>query len=218
MRTTDTAGSSRDRSGAVSQLNIRPGDVENLTPARRSAHHSPVTEKDVTGIGVLLYAAMSRSVFRSAAFLRLVAPSMGGPGGRAARLAGAYPVRQSRSVPPTPIGVVVRGSLNELEYASMSNTQPTSASSRATARHPFVRANANGDLLFEVRAGVPAINALELASCYMASARDLAGDCASAAEGENPDHLWGAFYLIEMAKAVLDSAISALHDEERSHE
>ena len=64
---------------------------------------------------------MSRNVFRSAAFLRLVAPSMGGPGGRAARLAGAYPVRQSRSVPPTPIGVVVRGSFIELEYATMTS-------------------------------------------------------------------------------------------------
>ncbi len=45
----------------------------------------------------------------------------------------------------------------------------------------------------------------------------LAADCAGNAEGENPDHLWGAFYLIEMAKAILDSAIGALHNEERNH-
>ena len=64
----------------------------------RKAHHSRVTEKDVTGIGVLNGAAMSRNVSALRLFCRLGASSFGRPGGGAARLAGAPPVFLPRSV------------------------------------------------------------------------------------------------------------------------
>ena len=97
-------------------------------------------------------------------------------------------------------------------------TQPPGAPAPSvTAKFPFSRCNNAGDLLFEVRAGIPAIDALESASCFMASARDLAAECASNMTGDHPDHMWGAYYLIEMSKAALDSAISALSAEERNH-
>lgn len=96
----------------------------------------------------------------------------------------------------------------------MTTPTPGATAPRVTARLPFARANAVGDFLFEVRPGVPAIDAMELASCYMASARDLAAACAAETEGDTPDHLWGAYYLIELAKAALDSSIATLSNEE----
>ncbi len=92
-------------------------------------------------------------------------------------------------------------------------TQTPGASAPITTRTSFTRINAAGDLLFEVRPGVPAVDALEMASCYMASARDMASDCAQAYSGDQPDHFWAAFYLIEMAKAVLDASIKTLIQE-----
>lgn len=183
-----------------------------------AAYASPcLGKKTGAGIGVLMIAAKSRSVFRSAAFLRLVAPSMGGPGGRAARLAGAIPVRQSRSVPPTPIGVVVRGSSNELEIATMSASKGASAP-RVTKKLPFVRANSAGHMLFEVRAGVRSVDALEMASCYLAAARDSAAQMADdLSEHGLSDAVWQAYYLIEIAKAALDASIGIVVDEERGH-
>lgn len=89
------------------------------------------------------------------------------------------------------------------------------ATQRKTARHAFTRANAAGDLLFEVRPGVPVIDALLTASCYLASASDITDDLGSSSSGENPDRIWGAHYLVKMAKAVVDAAISAIEDEER---
>lgn len=85
-------------------------------------------KQPATGIGVPMQAALSRGSVLHSGFFASGVSSMGGPDGRAARLAGACPVRQSRSVPPTPIGVVVRGSQNELEQASM-----TTITSSATA-------------------------------------------------------------------------------------
>ena len=99
-------------------------------------------------------------------------------------------------------------------------TQPQGAPApRVTKNTPFVRANAAGEMLFSVRAGVPAVDALEMASCYLAAARDathqMATDLSDA--GLN-DGVWPAYYLIEMAKAALDASISAVVDEERDHD
>ena len=78
-----------------------------------------------------------------------------------------------------------------------------------TTALPFVRANAAGDLLFEVRPGVPTINALETASCYMAAARDTAIQAAEASSGDKPDGAWAVFYLVDLAKTVLDSVMAS---------
>lgn len=79
-----------------------------------------------------------------------------------------------------------------------------------TAKFPFKRANAAGDLLFEVRAGVPALNALEVASCYMAAARDAAMSLADSGQSqEAPDGTLAIYYLVDLAKVVLDSVLAA---------
>lgn len=131
----------------------------------------------------------------------------------------ALPVLRRFANPPGsahPFGDECADSLNESEHITMATRTQGASAQSYTAKHPFNRCNHAGHLLFEVRAGVPAIDALETASCFMTSARDIAAEVAGNAEGENPNHYWGAFYLIEMAKAVLDSAISAMHEERRA--
>ena len=90
---------------------------------------------------------------------------------------------------------------------------------RLTSQMDFERCNANGDLLFSVRAGVNAVDALETASCYMASARHLAQSLANElSEDGGNDRVWAAYYLITMAKAVLDAAVGRVADEDRGDE
>lgn len=56
--------------------------------------------------------------------------------------------------------------------------------------------------LFEVRAGVPARAALEGASLLLASASKV---LAEMSEDHASDGMWGAVYLIDMAKAAIDA-------------
>lgn len=60
---------------------------------------------------------------------------------------------------------------------------------------------------FDVRPGVPSSEALEQASLYLASAYDMASSIAQTADG---DGAWAVVYLIEMAKAVVDSVTAGL--------
>jgi hypothetical protein len=75
------------------------------------------------------------------------------------------------------------------------NTQPST-----TAAHAFFSCNTAEESLFSVRPGVSSKNALAAASCFL----DLARTCAY--EGPESENLSNAAaYLIEMAKAVVDS-------------
>ena len=69
-----------------------------------------------------------------------------------------------------------------------------------TAANAFFSCNSFNENLFSVRAGVSANNALETASCFL----DVARDCAYSGEGNFSN---AAAYLIEMAKAVVDSLV-----------
>ncbi len=75
----------------------------------RKAHHSRVTEKDVTGIGVLNGAAISRTAFALRLFCRLGAPSFGQPGGRGrkARRCSIGTPTPVRSAHPIGVGLAV---------------------------------------------------------------------------------------------------------------
>lgn len=94
--------------------------LDDLTLAICAAYPAAVAGKQpATGLGGPVQAAMSRDSVLQSGFFASGVSSMGGPDGRAARLAGACPVRQSRSVPPTPAWRLGSGSQNELEQASM---------------------------------------------------------------------------------------------------
>lgn len=84
------------------------------------------------------------------------------------------------------------------------------ARARKTSPHHFLPCNHFQDMLFSVRAGVPIGHALEMASCFLAAAQDIAGDAAQAAEG---GRMWGAYYLIAMAKAAVDASVEAAFKE-----
>lgn len=100
----------------------------------------------------------------------------------------------------------------------MATPIPSAPAHRTTTSIPFESINPAGEMLFAVRPGVKATDALEVASCYMASARDFAEHLAQElSEGGHNDRVWAAYYLINMAKAVLDSAIGTVFDEDRNH-
>lgn len=94
----------------------------------------------------------------------------------------------------------------------MTGISPQStAPERTTAQHPFFSCNARDDLLFSVRAGIPADDALEQASCFLAAARTTVYQVAEKVGSES---VYGAGYLVEMAKALVDAAILSISKEE----
>lgn len=100
----------------------------------------------------------------------------------------------------------------------MAHTAKGATAPRTTTFVSFEEINPEGDMLFAVRPGVSATDALERASCYMASARDNVAQLAlELSEGGHNDRVWAAYYLMNMAKAVLDAATRAVYEEERNH-
>ncbi|HRQ66555.1 MAG TPA: DUF3077 domain-containing protein [Xanthomonadaceae bacterium] len=82
----------------------------------------------------------------------------------------------------------------------MAHTAQGAPAPRTTTSLPFERINPAGEMLFAVRPGVQATDALEMASCYMASARDCAEQLArELSEDGHNDRVWAAYYLINMA-------------------
>lgn len=224
-RHTENAGYSMPGcSGAVSPLiglYLRPGDVDRANPRSTPLtattpldithcqdYFSSVTAKSVAGIAVPMWSGESRMI--CGFFVSGVPLWAGRTGSRKARRCSTGTA--TRSVPPTLIAVGERF-VDRTGAHIMAKSKRASAHINQTSRFAFQKINPSGDLLFEIRPGVPAIDALEIASCYMAAARDLAAEFASVSVGENPDHAWGSFYLIELAKAILDSAIVAANKE-----
>ena len=75
------------------------------------------------------------------------------------------------------------------------------------AAYPFFSCNPEGDALFSVREGVPAIDALEYASTFLSVASATAHN---AALSTNDEQSFAAAYLIDMSKAIVDAAIKAM--------
>ena len=70
---------------------------------------------------------------------------------------------------------------------------------------------------FAIRAGTPIGQALQLASCFLATAIPIASDAAevaSAVPNEGTES-WAAVYLIEAAKTSIDSVLEAMHEQAR---
>lgn len=86
------------------------------------------------------------------------------------------------------------------------NHAGTTAPSRITAKHPFFSCNPNGDTLFSVQPDVALDDALDLASCFLASALSIVEQVA---QDVGSMQIHGASYLIEMAKAIVEAALRA---------
>lgn len=189
-----------------------------LTFARHSAHASPVTEKDVTGFSGPSGAAISRTAATALRlFCRLGASSFGRPGGEPQ---GSPVLHRSANPFGRPPHLAVREAVTYRNWSTIMAhiIEGASAPTRTTAPHSFVRVNPNGDLLFEVRPGVSLIDALEMASCYLSTARDLCAEMGMHGAGETTCYAWGSHYLLELAHAVMQSAIKAASEEKRDHE
>jgi hypothetical protein len=82
----------------------------------------------------------------------------------------------------------------------MSQSTGASAPVVSTITHAFSPLVSRSKLL-QVNAGLPAEDALNTASCYLAAAFDLASDI----NENDSDGAWATAYLIELAKALIDS-------------
>ena len=82
------------------------------------------------------------------------------------------------------------------------NTQGATASIRATRAYDFFSCNPEGDCLFSVRAGIPAGDALEMASCFLDVARSASRQRGEEGGGASE---YAADHLITLAKALIDA-------------
>ena len=81
-------------------------------------------------------------------------------------------------------------------------------SATTLGRTAFSRINSTGQKLFRVNAGITVEDALEAISLLQHYANQLTLDAAMSNEGER--FSWPAFYLGEMAKALIDDVNDAL--------
>lgn len=81
-------------------------------------------------------------------------------------------------------------------------------SATTLGRAVFTRVNATDQKLFRVNAGVPVEDALEMVSLLQHHANQLTFDAAMSDQGER--FSWPAFYLGEMAKALIDDISDGL--------
>ncbi len=82
-----------------------------------------------------------------------------------------------------------------------------------TAANSFGSYNADDDNLFQVRQGVPAVDALESASCSLCAVIQLTYDLS---ELHNVPAFTAVAHLAESAKAIVDAATKGLMESEDS--
>jgi hypothetical protein len=92
------------------------------------------------------------------------------------------------------------------------STSTPAAPDRRTLRINFLPCNPQQDALFAVNDDLPADDALQYASNFMDSAAAVMLDTAQEIDSASA---WGALYLIQMAKAVVDAATCAITKERR---
>lgn len=97
--------------------------------------------------------------------------------------------------------------------AEQTNAPKIAPVTRKTVASPFFQANYAGQTLFAVAEGVPVDDALEWASCFLASVIDTLASLAD--EHTQEPQFYTAVYLAQMAKAAVSASSSALAKESR---
>jgi DUF3077 family protein len=95
------------------------------------------------------------------------------------------------------------------------NEQAAAPASRTTVSNPFFACQTDGQNLFTVREGVPAMEALEQVSTFLSAAKDAATLAACEADGTESGAMWSCVFIIEAAKATLDATTSGIAREAR---
>jgi len=106
--------------------------------------------------------------------------------------------------------VALTSSQADVDHLATMSSPAAATPKRQTAGYPFFSCNTRQDKLFSVREGIPLEGALEQASLFLESAQAIAG----IAEDVTPSVVYGAAYLIEMAKAIVDATVYTVHAEE----
>lgn len=78
---------------------------------------------------------------------------------------------------------------------------------RTLTQTPFFSCNPDGDALFAVREGIPALDALQMTQCFLGASIDIATTVGDQNEGCSA---WGLVYLLQMSKASLDAAVEVI--------
>jgi hypothetical protein len=187
-----------------------------LTSTQFGGYLPIITEKKVIGIGVLIDSGESRNYRTSLAASSFVPPSM------AARLRGRKTRRLSSAVTGTPTRSSRRPSLAWGASAFQSTVrrpvmaiQSTGAPAPLRLKTSFIKflpCNSDSEALFSVNPDIPALDALEQASRFIGTAREIA---AVSAEDLNTEAPWATVYLLDMAMAIVDSVIETIVDENR---
>jgi hypothetical protein len=190
-----------------------PSTATGLTRFTNQDYLSPVVKTKTTGIGVPNWSGEEPLCSRKRLFCRLGMP-YGRPGGRS-RKARRCSIGTPTSVSVAhPIGVGLAVTNRNWSNIMADNTRGATAPELETRNHQFARANADGKLLFAINDGVPLIDALEMAQCYLISAKEITAQTAmNFAQSDGSDSLYGAHYLCVLACAVLSSVVSAATNE-----
>ena len=85
---------------------------------------------------------------------------------------------------------------------------------RTLTQTPFFGCNTDGDALFAVREGIPALDALQMNQCFLEASIDIATNVALE---EDNGSAWGLVYLLQMSKASLDAATKAIQGGEAAN-
>jgi len=174
-----------------------------LTTANHQAYIPSNIASAMFWIGVLSVAANSRKVLSNAAFLRLVLPVMGGLGGESqdSQVPHLY-ANPSSSVHPIGVECSVKRTMRRNTMTSNTSTPKI----RYTKEHAFFSCTVQKDALFTIREGIEFEDALSQASCFLASALKITEDLAF---DNDSAQAWAAHYLVEISKAIVDSALSS---------
>ena len=95
----------------------------------------------------------------------------------------------------------------------MANTTQGASAPRKTKTLPFYSYNSDETPLFSINKNVPFDAVLEHAQCFVLSAEAAAHR--AAVECDSPE-AWGAYYMMQMANALIESMSLALIQENRN--
>jgi hypothetical protein len=173
-----------------------------LTSKNIKAHNPYNIASAMFGIGVLSVAANSRKVPCFAAFLRLEISPMGGLGGESqdSQVPHLY-ANPSSSVHPIGAGCSVKRTMRR-HTMSESTSKPI----RTTKEHPFFSCSVDRQSLFKIKEGIELDDALNQASCFLASTLKITEDLAF---DNDSAQAWACHYLVEISKAIVDSILKS---------
>jgi len=182
-----------------------------LTLSTIQDYRSSVAETKATGIGVLFVSGDKPQCSSNVAFLSSGVPLNGRPDGRSLRARLRLPGTPTPVSAAHPIGVV--WAVHKLNRSKPTMNTAQSATKRRTAAPlPFYSYNADKKPLFTINENVPFEDVLDHAGCFISS---LVECSLSAAEKCDVPEAWAAYYMAQIASALIESMTITLIQESK---